>query len=249
MGRRSSAVARVDLEALPAGGDAVEADPRRGSVADQVAWMEREQLLPGQHSSKADKRKRLQWRARYREFRAKGWCPGCGQDAVPGRSTCAECAQRIREHARERSNRLIAQGVCRDCAGVVEPGRKRCARCLARLRSAAARRYARFTRLRLCRWCGKRSHGLTGALCDQCRGSRQARRRLLDAVYTEVRASAKAGIEWAQEVLQVAEQRVSAAGRPRASSAVPAGNSSTVPVSPCQVRPRSRPSSHPGVGI
>lgn len=37
----------------------------------------------------------------------------------------------------------------------------------ARPRGAAARRYARFTRLRLCRWCGKRSHGLTGALCDQ----------------------------------------------------------------------------------
>lgn len=233
-------MARVDLEASPLGGDATEADPRRGSVADQVAWMERERLLPGQHSSKADRRKRAQWRVRYREFRSKGWCPGCGQNAEPGRSTCAGCAQRIRERARVRSNRRIAQGVCRDCAGVVDPGRKRCAGCLARLRAAAAKRYARFARLRLCRWCGKRSHGLTSALCDPCLGSRRARHRRSEAVFGQVLRASRAGTAWAVEVLRVADQRVAAGGAPRASSAAPPVSSSTVPEFPGQVRPRIR---------
>lgn len=50
--QRERAIARVDTHALPFGGDAREADQRRGSVADQVAWMEREGLVPGQRPTK-----------------------------------------------------------------------------------------------------------------------------------------------------------------------------------------------------
>jgi len=170
--------------------------------------MEREGLLPGQGLTKAQRRRREVFRARYREARANGWCTWCGQESGQARALCPACQKRASHRRREQKRSRIASGQCPDCGGVPQPGRRRCADCLASSRKHAETRYGRLARSNSCRWCGQGLRGVDGALCESCLERRRHRRRLIEAIYGRCRVAFEAGAGWAFELFRQAEADV-----------------------------------------
>jgi hypothetical protein len=191
-----------------------EADPRRGSCADQVAWMEREGLLPGQGQTRSARRALARNRAQYREHRAHGWCVSCGQESG-GASKCSDC----RARARARESQRIVRGLCAKCGKRAEPGNQLCPKHAEVKRAHARAQRALRRRSGLCQICGRVPHRgpLAAGACSTCRSELRWRKHLVSAVYTVVREGQRRGKSWARRALARAEQQLVARGerRPR----------------------------------
>ncbi len=145
----------------------VEADPRRGTVADQVAWMEREGLVPGQRPTKRQPRARRQDHESYLDLRRAGLCVRCRRPS-PRLACCRQCRETRSVQIRERYRKKARAGVCPLCGG--ERGDMlTCQSCREKKKVRALARRKRLIAEGLCETCAlPRGDDGTNTRCREC---------------------------------------------------------------------------------
>jgi hypothetical protein len=169
----------------------VEADPRRGTVADQVAWMEREGLVPGQRPTKRQIRARRQDRESYYELRRAGLCVCCRRPS-PRWACCRQCREKRSEQIRARYRKKARSGVCPLCGG--ERGDMlTCLSCRGKKKVRALARRKRLIADGLCETCAlPRGEDGTRTRCRECARAHVA---LVSALATARLAADRAKLE------------------------------------------------------